>query len=62
MEVNKKRYLDYIKAFQEIKFTKICKELNLDRTNVSKGLASTEAIKKVKEEIEKRIEELDKLK
>lgn len=62
MEVNKKRYLNYIKAFQEIKFSQICQKLNVDRTNISKGLASTEVTKKVKEEIEKRIEELDKLK
>ena len=60
MEVNKKIYLDYIKAFQEIKLSKICKELGVDRFNVIKGTASTETIKKVKEEIERRIDELRK--
>ena len=62
MEVNKKRYLDYIKKFQAIKYTQICKELGVDRTNITKGLASTEVIKKVKEEIQRRLEELDELK
>lgn len=60
MEVNKKNYLDYIKEFQKIKLSKVCKDLGVDRTNLIKGLASTEATKKVKEEIERRLKELNK--
>lgn len=62
MSVNKELDLKYIKDFSKIKVVSICKELGIDKSNLWRGNASPEAIKKVREEIEKRINELDKLK
>lgn len=62
MSVNKEKDLQFIKDFSKIKIAIICKELGVNKSNVWAGNASPEAIKKVREELEKRIEELDKLK
>lgn len=59
MDVNKKIDLEYIKKFTQITITKICKDLKIDRPNLIKGNASPEATRKVKEEIQKRIKELE---
>jgi hypothetical protein len=58
MSVNKEKNLKYIKEFSKIKITTICKELGINKSNVWAGNASEEAIKKVREELERRINEL----
>ena len=58
MDVNKERDLKYIKDFSKIKVAAICKDLNVDKSNLWRGNASGEVVKKVKEEIKKRINEL----
>jgi hypothetical protein len=60
MSVNKKRNLKFIKEFSKINVVSICKELGIDKSNLWRGNASEEAVKKVREELEKRIEELKK--
>jgi hypothetical protein len=62
MSVNKEINLKFIKEFSKITIAAICKELGIDKSNLWRGNASEEAVKKVREEIEKRIHELDKLK
>jgi predicted transcriptional regulator len=59
MDVNKKRDLNFIKEFKKITVSGICKELKIDRSTVYRGIASAENIKKVKEEIKKRLKELE---
>lgn len=58
MDTNKKMDLDYIKKFSKITITSICKDLYIDKPSIYRGTASAENIKKVREEIEKRIDEL----
>lgn len=60
MSVNKEIDLKYIKDFGKIKIATICKELGIDKSNLWRGNASEEAVKKVREEIEKRLAELNK--
>lgn len=60
MSVNKELDLKYIKDFAKINVAKICKELGVDKSNLWRGNASAETIKKVKEEIKRRLEELNK--
>lgn len=59
MSVNKERDLKFIKDFSKIKIAAICKELKVDRSNLWRGNASEEAVKKVKEEIKKKFKELE---
>jgi hypothetical protein len=59
MDINKKRDLEYIKKFTQITITSICKDLKTDRTNLIKGNASAETTRKVKEELKKRLDELN---
>lgn len=58
MDINKKVDLDFIKRFTQITVTKVCKDLKVDRPNLIKGNASPQTTRRVREEIEKRIEEL----
>jgi len=58
MDVNKERDLKFIKSFQKITLATICKELNVDKPSIYRGTASADNIKKVRKEIEKRINEL----
>jgi predicted transcriptional regulator len=60
MSVNKKRDLEFIKAFNKITLTEICKDLNIDKSNVYRGVASAKNIKLVKDEIIKRFDEIKK--
>lgn len=60
MSVNKERDLRFIKEFNKITLTKVCKDLNIDKSNVYRGIASAEKIKLVKDEIINRLEELKK--
>lgn len=59
MDVNKDRYLKYIKNFSKIKISEICRELKIDKANIYRGTASIENIKKIKDEIKKRIDQLE---
>lgn len=59
MDVNKERDLRFIKDFSKIKVAAICKDLKVDKSNLWRGNASGEVVKKVKEELIKRIKELD---
>lgn len=59
MDVNKERDLRYIKNFSKIKISEICRELKVDKANIYRGTASIENIRKVKEEIKKRIDQLE---
>lgn len=59
MDINKQKDLEYIKNFSKINIRDICKELNIDKSNVYRGIASAEKIRQVKEELQKRINELE---
>ena len=59
MDINKKRDLAFIKEFQKITVSGICKDLKIDKSTVYRGIASADNIKKVKEEIKKRYNELE---
>ena len=58
MDINKEQDLKFIKAFKSITVSEICKDLKVDKSNVYRGIASAESIRKVREEIERRLEEL----
>ena len=58
MDVNKKVDLDFIKGFQKITLATICKDLKVDKPSIYRGTASAENIRKVRKEIEKRLDEL----
>lgn len=58
MDVNKERDLKFIKDFQKITLASICRDLKLDKASVYKGSVSADNIKRVRKEIEKRINEL----
>ena len=46
--INKKQLMyNYIKNYSNTSISKICKELNVDNTTISKGTASEEKIEKV---------------
>lgn len=59
MDINKKRDLEYIKGFQKITLASICRDLKIDKPSVYKGSVSAESLRKIKEEIQKRIKELE---
>lgn len=44
--------LEYIKKFNSIQITKICKKLNVDYANLISGRASKKNTEKVKKELE----------
>lgn len=50
--------LEYIKKFNKITISKICRKYNLQRPNIVQGTAPKEKIKLVKEEIESEIAKL----
>lgn len=52
-----KNYI-YIRNFNKIKLSEICKKLKLSRSSVSQGSARIEDFQKVKEEIESEIAKL----
>lgn len=60
MSVNKEIDLKFIKEFSKITIASICKELGVNKSNLWRGNASEEAVKKVREELERRIEALKK--
>lgn len=50
--------LEYIKGFNKVQITKICKKLNIDYANLISGRSKKENVKKVKKEIESEIAKL----
>lgn len=60
MSVNKEKDLKFIKDFSKIKISTICKELGINKSNVWAGNASEEAIRQVRKELIRRINELNK--
>jgi len=61
MEMKKKEIntdFIFIKAYTDITLSSICNELNVNIQNVSKGTASKEKIKEVKNMLEKKLTKL----
>ena len=54
----KDKYLAYILAFSKISILSICNDLQVNRSNVLNGKASEETIKKVYDELIRRLEEI----
>ncbi len=54
----KEKYLKFILSFSQISISSICKELNINRSNILNGKASEETIKLLYDEIKRRIEEI----
>lgn len=44
--------LEYIKKFNNIQITKVCKKLNIDYANLISGRSSKANVKKVRQELE----------
>lgn len=57
--MSKESDLKFIKGFSKISIKGICEELNVDRANVLRGLASGKNIEAVKEKIKEKLEELE---
>lgn len=53
-------YLDKIKKLSNIKVSKICKELNINRSNLLNGKSTQENEKKVYEELKKQYKNIIK--
>lgn len=56
--MSKENDLKYIKDFSKITITGVCKELNVNRSNVLNGRASSEAVEAVRKRIEEKLKEL----
>lgn len=58
----KKKEIDvnfiFIKAFTDITLSSVCNELNINIQNVSKGTASKDKLKEVRENLEKKLTKL----
>lgn len=50
--------LEFIKGFSKIKVSSICKELDIDKSNLFQGKSSYEKTKKVKDKIIEKYNEL----
>ena len=55
----KDEYLKFIFSFSKISISSICKELNINRSNILNGKASEETIKKLYDELKKRLTKLN---
>ena len=53
----KDKYLNDIKSLQEVNFSKICKDNNINYSNVYNGLASEKTIKLARDEYIKELKE-----
>ena len=49
---------EFIDEFKKIQFTKICKKVGVDRSNLTNGKVSDDSYKKVADEIRNQISEL----
>ena len=56
--VQKKEDLEYIKKFNEISISNVCSDLKIDYSNVMNGLASCKKIRRVRKEMEYRLNAL----
>lgn len=54
----KNKYLKFIKQFSKINITQICKDLNINRSNILNGSASEETTRLLYDEIKKELIEL----
>ena len=50
--------LEYIKKFSKISITKVCKELGINRGNLLSGRTTPENIKKVRDELERKVSKI----
>jgi hypothetical protein len=57
--MDKEKDLKYIKDFSKITVAGICKDLKIDKSNLWAEKSSAENVAKVKEEIQKRLKELE---
>ena len=57
--MTKENDLKYIKDFAKITVAGICKDLNIDKSNLWAGRGTAENVAKIKNEIKKRIENLE---
>lgn len=53
--MSKEQDIEYIKRFSKITISGVCRELNIDRSNVLSGKAKEEIIKKVRMLLEEKI-------
>lgn len=54
----KAKYLNFILSFSKISISSICKNLNINRSNILNGKASEETIKLLYDELKKKLEEI----
>lgn len=54
--VQKKEDLEYIKKFNEISISNVCSDLKIDYSNVMNGVASCKKIRRVRKELEYRLD------
>lgn len=54
--IQKQEDLEYIKQFREVSIKNVCSDLKIEYVNVMTGKASCKNIRRVKKEIERRIE------
>lgn len=54
----KNKYLSFIKNFSNINVSKICKQLNINRSNILNGKSSEETTRLLYDEINKQLIEL----
>ena len=54
----KEKYLNFILSFSKISISSICKELNINRSNILNGKASEETIKLLYDEINRKLDEI----
>lgn len=54
--IQKLEDLEYIKQFREVSIKNVCSDLKIEYVNVMTGKASCKNIRRVKKEIERRIE------
>lgn len=58
--MSKERNLKFIKGFAKINISQICKDLKINRSNLLNGRASDQNTELIKNEIQKRVDELYK--
>lgn len=59
-KMGKENDMQYIKDFAKITISEVCRDLKIHRVNLMSGRASAENTKLVREEIQRRIDNLSK--
>ena len=54
--VQKKKDLEFIKQFREISIKNVCSDLHIDYSNIMNGLSSCKKIRRVRKELEYRLD------